>query len=125
MATGDSFKTSDGKSVNVDLSYVVSAHALAYAEGWLGIASGYGESGDTIALQLEGEYQVEVPSSLTLSKGDVLRIDTTHVTGHTPDDDTSAYNKSAASSTNLTLGKVTVAKDANNVATIRLMIGGA
>lgn len=124
MTTGNTYKASDGDSVTLQTSAAVVARQVAVISGWAGIAAGNADSGDYVALSLEGEYEVVVPAGLTLNVGDVLRIDTTHVTGHTPDDDTSAYNTSAASSTNLTLGRVTKAKDANNVVTLILMIGG-
>lgn len=120
----DSYKESDGKSIDVTLSYnsTPGNNTVAYVEGWLGLNVRSGDSGDTVALNIEdAEYQFEVPASLSVSKGDIVRIDTTQVTGtHVPPD--AAYNKNAASATNLSLFKATAAKDSNNVVTGILLV---
>ena len=119
MATGDTVLESDGKAVNVDLLYTVEKGEIAVVEGWLGIAGGRGDSGDSIALAVdEREYQVVVPSTLSVSKGDIVYIEVADVTGHTPD--STAYGTSAGSG-KIAFIKATAAKDASNVVTgIRL-----
>lgn len=110
------YKESDGQAVNVDLLYTVEANQLIVADGWTGITMAAGESGDTIALDIQMgiERQLEVPSSLSVSKGDIIYLEVADVTGHTPD--STAYSTSAGSG-KIALMKTTSAKDANNVVT--------
>jgi hypothetical protein len=115
-------KESDGNAVTVRLSATVVANQPAVAQGWLGITVGAGESGEYVALSLEGEYQFKVPASLEVSNGDIVRIDITDLTGNTPDD--TAYNKDAASSTNVDFFKATRDKNASDVVTGILLLGG-
>lgn len=115
MAIGETFKESDGKAVNVDLTASVSRGNVVYADGWLGIAAEGGESGESIALTVEQiEYQFEVPSTLVVSKGDTVYIDTAQVTGHIPD---AAGYATTSGATTLPLFKATADKDANDVVT--------
>ena len=122
--TSTHHKESDGKSVTVALTSSVLKGRPVYAQGWLGISAGAGDSGDNIALDIAPqEYQFDVPSSLSVSKGTIVRIDITQLTGHYPSD--AAYNTSAASATNLSFFKATMDKDANNIVTgILLSTGG-
>jgi hypothetical protein len=107
------YKESDGQAVNVDLTYDVTALDLVVVEGWAGIAMDDGESGDTIALDVSHcERQWEVPSTLSVSKGDIVYLEVADVTGHTPDD--TAYSTTAGAG-KIALFKATKAKDANNV----------
>lgn len=117
------WKESDGDSVEVTLSYVTQGNAVAYVNGWLGITSRGGNSGDAVVLQIERtEYQIEVPASLSVSKGQIVRIDLTQLgSAHTPPD--AAFNTNAASATNINLMKATADKDANNVVTGILLAG--
>lgn len=123
MAAGDStYLESDGKSVNVSLLYTVPAHKVAYADGWLGISAQSGDSGSSIALQVDDrEYQFTVPSGLSVSKGQIVYIDVADTTGHVPDD--TAY--STTSGANRPLFKATADKDANHVVTGKLIVGRA
>lgn len=94
MPTGDMFKQSDGQSITVTLTATVAANSLAVVDGWLGMAVRGGESGDTCALSLEAAvYQIELPTALGLSAGDLVYVDLTDVTGNTPDD--TAYSTSS------------------------------
>lgn len=94
MATGDAKIRSNGKAVDVNLLYTVGANELAVVDGFLGIAGGSGDSGDTIALNYEQqEYQLEIPGTLSVAKGDELYIEVADVTGHTPD--STAYGTSS------------------------------
>jgi hypothetical protein len=109
------FFESDGKAVNVDLLYAVVKDAVIYVEGWLGIAGEDGASGDTIALIADNrEWQVEVPTGLSVSKGDILYITVATVTGHYPDDE--AYTTSAGGG-KVAFLKATADKDANDIVT--------
>lgn len=106
---------SDGKSVNVGLSYAVTKGAVTYAEGWLGLAGGDGVSGDTIALVADDrEYQFKVPAGLAVSKGMIVYITVATSTGHYPDDE--AYTTSAGAG-KWAFFKATAAKDSNNIVT--------
>lgn len=96
MATGETYLESDGKAVTVSLSYSVDKTDVVVADGWYGIAADDGDSGDEIALSIAPrEYQFEVPSGLGASKGDVVYIDVTDLTGHIPDD--TAYGTTGGS----------------------------
>jgi len=124
MSTGlDTHKESDGRSVTVSLLYTIEANAVIYADGFLGISARSGDSGDSVALTVDRqEYQFTVPSGLSVSKGDIVRLDTTAITStHIPPD--GAYNKNALSATNINLFKATSDKDANNVVTGILLAG--
>lgn len=116
MTTGaDTYKNSDGKSVNVNLLYSVTARQVAVVDQFLGITAEAGESGETVALLLDPvEYQFTVPSSLSVSKGDTVYITVANLTGHTPNDN--AYSTSAGSG-KVALFKATAAKDSNHVVT--------
>jgi len=119
----DTYDESDGKSVDVTLSYTIEANAVVYAQAFLGISAQSGDSGDSVALRVDRrEYQFTVPSGLSVSKGDIVRLDTTAITNtHIPPD--AAYNKNAESATNINLFKATSAKDANHVVTGILLAG--
>lgn len=115
------YKESDGNAVTGTLSYTVIAGQPAYIQGWLGITVRAGTSGYDVAMNIRGEYQFKVPSGLAVAKGEIVRIDTTDLTGHTPDD--TAYNKSAASATNLSFFKATMDKNASHIVTGILLLG--
>ena len=112
---------SDGNAVDVTLSYTVITHQPAYVQGWLGMVTAGGASGELTALDLRGEYVFEVPAALDVAKGEIVRIDITDLTGHSPDD--TAYNKDPASATNLSFFKATMDKDASNRVTGILLLG--
>jgi plastocyanin len=115
MATGDTFFESDGKAVDVNLLYEVDKGQLAVVEGWLGIAGADGASGEQIALIVDDrEYQFEVPSTLSVSKGNIVYIEIADITGH--DVDSTAYGTSAGAG-KIALFKATMDKDANNIVT--------
>ena len=115
MAGENSYLESDGKAVDVDLSYTVGKDQVAVVEGWLGVAMGSGDSGDTIALGVDDrEYQFTVPSGLSVSKGDIVFIEVADLTGHVPDD--TAYSTSAGAG-KVAFFKATADKDANDVVT--------
>lgn len=94
MSTGSVKLRSNGKAVNVSLLYTVGANALAVVDGFLGVTGSSGDSGDTVALNYEQqEYQLEIPGTLSVDKGDELYIEVADVTGHTPD--STAYSTSS------------------------------
>lgn len=106
---------SDGKATNVALLHTVNKGAVIVAEGWVGIAGEDGLSGETIALVCDDrEYQFEVPSGLTVTKGLIVYITVATITGHYPDDE--AYTTSAGAG-KVALFKATAAKDAGNMVT--------
>lgn len=113
MAGQDTYLESDGKAVHVSLTSSVNKNQLVVVEGWLGIASDDGISGDTIALSIdEREYQVTVPSGLAVAKGDKIYIEVADLTGHIPDD--TAYSTTSGAG-KVAFFKATAAKDGNNV----------
>jgi plastocyanin len=122
MPAGDmTHLESDGNSVNVTLSYTVAAHEVALVEGWLGIAAQSGDSGSSIALQVDTrEYQFTVPAALSVAKGDTVYITVATLTGHKPQD--AAYTTSSGAG-KVPLFKATAAKDANHVVTGKLLTG--
>jgi predicted RecA/RadA family phage recombinase len=113
VAGSNAWFESDGKAVNVALTADVAKGSVIYADKWLGLAGEDGESGDTIALIADDrEYQFEVPSGLTVAKGDIVYITVATVTGHYPDDE--AYGTSAGAG-KIAFFKATAAKDTNNI----------
>lgn len=108
MTTGDTHYESDGKSVTLPLLYTVEKGDLVVVSSWLGIAANDGDSGDTIALEIDSvERQVVVPAALAAAIGDIIYIEVADVTGHKPDD--TAYSKTAGSG-KVAFLKVTVAQ---------------
>lgn len=106
---------SDGKAVNVALTSTVTKGQVIVAEGWVGLAGGDGDSGDTIALVADNrEYQFLVPAGLSVAKGAIVYITVATITGHYPDDE--AYTTSAGAG-KVALFKATAAKDSNNIVT--------
>ncbi len=115
MAGNNTFLESDGKAVDVLLSYTVAKDQVAVVEGWLGIAGESGDSGDYIALAVDDrEYQFTVPAGLAVAKGAIVYIEVADLTGHVPDDE--AWSTSAGSG-KVAFFKATAAKDGNNVVT--------
>lgn len=116
MAAGDNtYLESDGKSVTVTLSYSVDIHELVVVEGWVGIASENGDSGEQIALQADDrEYQFTVPAGLSVAKGQIVFLEVADLTGHKPDD--TAYTTTAGAG-KVALFKATMAKDTDNMVT--------
>jgi len=101
---------SDGNAVNVTLSQTVTKGQPVYAEGFHGVAMTDGVSGDTIAIETTTrEFEHEVGAGVTAAKGDILYITT---------DGTDVVD---ATDTERPFGKVTVAKDANNVVWYKLL----
>jgi hypothetical protein len=124
VAAGNlTYLESDGKAVNVTLSYDgIAKDDVVYAEGWLGIAAGAGDSGDEIALTIDRrEYQFTVPAGLSVSKGDTVYITLASIgSGHVPAD--AAYSTSSGAG-KVALFKATAAKDSNNMVTGILLPG--
>jgi predicted RecA/RadA family phage recombinase len=85
-AVGDTTYESAGQAVNVTADADISAGQVAYADGWLGIAGSDAESGDSVALDISRrEFQLQIPTSLDVVKGDTIYIDVADLTGNTPD----------------------------------------
>ena len=123
MATGKNVVLeSDGKSVDVTLSYSVDKNDLVVVQGWVGIANEGGVSDDVISLSIDGrEYQLIVPAGLAVAKGDIIYITVATVTGHNPQD--AAYTKTAGAG-KVAMFKATAAQDANNVVTAIMLDHG-
>ncbi len=113
MAAGNSPKYSDGQSVTLSVTATVVTDQVAVIEGWLGITNGSADSGGQVALDLTlTERQMEVPAAFAPVIGDIIYITIATITGHTPDD--AAYTTTAGAG-KIALGKVTVAKDGNDI----------
>jgi len=71
-----SYFESDGRAVNVTLVATVPGNGEPiYGEGWLGLAEGSGNSGETIAVTIDRrEHQFLFPTALTVIKGDTIYV---------------------------------------------------
>ena len=115
MAGDNTLLESQGRAVDAALLFTVDAQQVAYIDGWLGIMSRSGDSGDTVAMLTDHrEYQFTVPAALTVAKGDTVYIDSADLTGHIPDD--TGYGIASGAGL-IALFKATSAKDGNNVVT--------
>lgn len=123
MAGENTLLDNDGKSVGVTLSYTVLKNQLAVVEGWLGVSSGSGDSGDRVALQCDDRaYQFTVPSALAVVKGDIVYITVADLTGHVPDD--TAYTKTAGAG-KVALFKAMEDQDDNDVVVGKMLASNA
>lgn len=101
-----STKRSDGNSVDVVLAGAAVHGQPVYAQGWHGIAQTDGATGDTIALDLVGEYELNV-GALAAAKGAILYLTT--------------GGALSVTNTDRPFAKVTVAKDSNNICWAKLL----
>lgn len=121
----------DGKAVNVKLSYPVEKDNLIVVQGGgvdtgsnhlIGFAGADGESGATVSIEIAyRNWDLEVPAGLTVNVGDTIYINPTSLTGHYPQD--GAYTTTAGGSV-VPLLWVTEPKDANNIVSGQLIIQG-
>lgn len=65
---------SDGRAVQVGVSYAISKDDVIYSNGWLGIANDDAVSGDTIAVSIAREEYQFPCGSLTPSIGDTIYV---------------------------------------------------
>jgi len=94
MALENGHKLNTGKALEVAFTSAVADGELAYIDGWLGMNVRDVESGDTGILDIEpAQWDVLLPTGLSLSKGDEIWVDVTDLTGHIPDD--TAFSTSA------------------------------
>lgn len=114
MPTGTlTYFDNDAQSVNVSLTYPVVKDQVAVVETFVGIVNKSGSSGQGISLNIDGRgYQFSVPSTLTVTKGQIVYLDTTALVGHTPTD--AAYSTTAGAN-KIRLFRAMENKDANNV----------
>ncbi len=122
MAAGDlTYHDNDAQAIDVTLTASVVKDDVAVVETILGIANSDGDSGDTISLTVDNRgYQFTVPTSLSVTKGQIVYVDITDLTGHIPDD--SAYY-TAAGSNRIRLFLAMEDKDANHVVIGKLLVG--
>lgn len=119
MTGENTYFDNDAKSVKVLLTATVAKNRVAVAEGWLGISSGSGDSGEEIALQVDDRaYQFTVPTALAVVKGEIVFITVADLTGHYPDD--TAYTK-AAGAGKVAFFKAMEDQDANDVVVGKLL----
>lgn len=108
MAT-NSKRIANGNSIDVTISSAVAEGDLAFIEGWLGFVPRASSSGESVALNIEyAEFDMILPTGLSLSKGDEVWVDTTDLTGHIPDD--TAYGSSNGGS-DTKLGRCVIDQD--------------
>lgn len=108
MAT-NALRRADGFSVDVALSYEVDTGDIVVVQDWLGIVPRDAESGDSIALNVENaEFDMILPTSLSLGIGDEVYVEVADVTGHRPD--STAYSTSSGAGKRK-LGRCTTAQD--------------
>ena len=120
MTTGQTYKESDGKGVQVTLQYTVVANQLAVVNNWIGVTVEAGDSGDIIALEIEQcERQLVLPAGVSPDVGDILYLDIDDLTGHTPDD--TAYGTSAGAG-NVAVMKITKAKPSGSNVVCGIML---
>jgi hypothetical protein len=122
MPTGkQTYKESDGKSLDVALvSNYVQKNQVIWAESWVGVTNESGDSGDTVSLDIaQIERQFTVPSTLSVSKGDIVYLIVANRTGNVFADN--AYTTSIGAG-RIAFFKATADKDANHVVT-GIMLG--
>ena len=99
---------SDGKAIEVTVSYDCDKDDPVYAEGFHGIAMEDASSGDTIAIEIaQRVHEITVDAGVTATKGTILYIAS----------DQSITN----TNTDKPFGMVVSAKDANNVCWVILL----
>ncbi len=104
---------SDGKAVEVVLGLDVTKGDAVRTDGWFGVAMTDGLTGETIALETScREFEFTVGGAVTAAKGDILYIA----------DDTNALINT---DTEEAFGKVTIAKDGNDVVWVKTLENGA
>lgn len=104
LRAASTYLESDGKAVDVQLEYTVPGQGEpVLVDGWLGLAMESANSGDYTALSIDQrEYQFELPSGLSVSKGDTVYVTSADVTEHVIPD--SAYSTTSGA------GKVALLK---------------
>ncbi len=119
MAGEKTIYDNDAQGVHVTLSHAVEPQQVAFIENILGITVEGGQPYDVIALNLEQvAYQFTVPLGVAVSKGQIVYVDVTDLTGHKPDD--SAYSTTAGANKRA-LFLALEDKDANNVVIGKLL----
>lgn len=120
MASGDkSYFDNDGLSVNVTLTAAVFKDQLVFVQGWLGIAASDGAIGDTVALSIDNRaYQLTVPAAYAVTKGQIIYIDSSKLTGHNLQD---AAFVAAGGAGIFAAFKAMENKDANNVVIAKMI----
>jgi hypothetical protein len=97
MADENGHKLNTGLSVEIEVTSTIEAGELAYVDGFLGMNVREIESGESGVLDIEpAQWDVILPTTLDLSKGDIIYVDVTDLTGHVPDD--SAFSTTSGGS---------------------------
>ena len=109
---GKATRRTDGMAIDVVVpaGMTVQAGDPVYIDGWHGIAMAAGEEDDIIALEVGPfVHEITLGAAVTADKGDILYITT------------DGTNTVDATNTNREAFKVVKAKDANNVAWVRIL----
>lgn len=87
MSTHNAVRLNTGKAADVTITSAVETGDIFVADGFAGINPRDAESGDTVAMNIEvAQFDVLLPASLSLTKGDSIWLNTADVTGHIPND---------------------------------------
>lgn len=77
------YKETDGKSVDVTLSYAISGEKPVAVDNIVGLPFGSGDSGDTVPLRSDGAvFRWQAPAGLALAVGDDVYVTLASVTAH-------------------------------------------
>lgn len=88
------YKETDGKSVDVTLSFDISGEKPVAVDGIVGLPFKAGESGETVPLRSDGIVcRWQAPTGLSLNIGDKVYVTHASVTEHDIDD--AAYSTSS------------------------------
>jgi len=97
MAGENGHKLNTGLSVEIEVTSDIDTGELAYVNGFLGFNVRAIESGESGVLDIEpAQWDVILPTALNLSKGNLIYVDVTDLTGHIPDD--SAFSTTSGGS---------------------------
>lgn len=100
-------KVQDGNAVYVTAPADVTKNSVLVADGWAGIVMNDADSGDTVALAIDGGvYEISV-GELTAGIGDILYI--------------TAAGELSTTNTDFVFAKVVQAKDSNGYAWVKLL----
>lgn len=111
-------KETDGKSVDVTLSYPISGEKPVAVDGIVGLPYNSGDSGDEVPLRADGAvYRWKAPSGLSLSIGNKVYVTLASVTMHDIPD--AAYSTSSGAG-KVELFTVLTEKDADDWCDVKL-----
>lgn len=112
------YKETDGKSVDVTLSYPISGEKPVAVDTIVGVPFNSGDSGDTVPIRADGAVlRWKAPAALTLAIGDKVYVTLASVTMHDIPD--AAYSTSSGAG-KVELFTVLTLKDADDWCDVKL-----